>query len=85
MTRKNARKMIIKISEIGFRMVIRRGNIFFRVNIRLSSRSWISKGLCHYVPDNSSGLMKGDYTAYTDPTTLPDQIGTYVSILLISE
>ncbi|XP_060596109.1 uncharacterized protein LOC132750181 [Ruditapes philippinarum] len=79
MTRKNARKMIIKISEIGFRMVIRRGNIFFRVNIRLSSRSWISKGLCHYVPDNSSGLMKGDYTAYTDPTTLPDQIGTYCS------
>lgn len=84
MTRKDERRIIIKIGEIGFRMVIRRGNIFFRVHIRLSSTEWITKGLCNYVPDNSAGLILGEYTAYTDPASLPNQIGTYVSISLIT-
>lgn len=77
--KKNAKKLIIRINEIGFQMVVRRGNFFFRVNINLKSSEWETRGLCNYVPNSIDNLITHEYSVYSSPTEVSGQIGTHVS------
>ncbi|XP_053400320.1 uncharacterized protein LOC123558658 [Mercenaria mercenaria] len=77
---KNPKVISVSISEIGFIMDLKRGSIFFQLDIKLLSSKWNTTGLCNYVPTSVDYLITKDYKVFTSPEPVPAQTGTYCSV-----
>lgn len=76
---RNSKELTVNISEIGFLMDVKRGSVFFQLNIILLSRKWNTTGLCSYVPTSAKYLITKDYEVYSSGRPIPGQTGTLVS------
>jgi hypothetical protein len=76
---KNPKVVTVNISEIGFTMDVKRGSVFFQLDIKLLSSKWNTTGLCNYIPTSVNYLIKRDYKVYTSSEPIRSETGTYVS------